>query len=60
MKEKDNSHYVNWARLARSPNGIYEIWRTPTKYMICSHYNRKFKYFNNKNDAINEFYKLIK
>lgn len=62
MKIKDlkrNTFASDWTRLARSPDGLHELWKTPTKYLVCSHYNKIFKYFKTKNEAIAEFYKTI-
>lgn len=29
-----------------------EIWKTPTKYLTCYHYNREFYFVDSKDEAL--------
>lgn len=44
-----------WKKLKRSRNGIYEIWLTYGKYLVCNKYKHQFKYFKTYLEALTFF-----
>lgn len=44
-----------WKKLERSKNGLYEIWKTYGRYLVCSRYLHEFKYFKNCFEAFRYF-----
>lgn len=40
-------------------NNCVELWKTPVKYLTCIKIEGIFKFFDNKEEAYNEFKKLV-
>lgn len=38
-----------WKKIAHK--GLLELWKTPTKWLVCRKHERKFKFFNTKREA---------
>lgn len=49
-----------WEKLKRSRNGIYEMWKTYGRYLVCIKYKQEFKYFDNYIEAAKYFYRVSK
>lgn len=44
-----------WNIIERSKNGLYEIWKTYEKYLVCSKYLYDFRYFRSRLEAFKYF-----
>ena len=48
-----------WKLLRKSFNTSAELWKTPTKWLVCKRQERYYKFFDTEKEA-NEFFETIK
>lgn len=49
MKKAERlSEYENWKYLGRKDE--YEIWKTPTMYLVCYRYGREFHFYETETE----------
>lgn len=50
MKEAIKKAVVpGWEYLSK--RGIWELWKTPTKFLVCYHYGLQYYFYENERDA---------
>ena len=54
--------YAGWHYICNVANRL-EVWKTPTRWLVCSHYDGVFKFVDHQHDvnkAIQEVSRLLK
>lgn len=51
MKKREPTKitFQGWEFLAKK--GIWELWKTPTMFLVCYHYGRQCYFFSTKSEA---------
>ena len=54
--------YAGWHFVSRVSDNI-EVWKTPTRWLVCAHYDGVFKFVDHKDqikDQIKEVVRILK
>lgn len=46
---------MDWKLLRRHSDTLLELWKTPTKYLVCKTYERFYKFFDTHSEALAYF-----
>lgn len=49
--------YQGWKCIIKHNN--YELWKTPTKFLVCSKYISYFRFYNTEADARKQFNMIV-
>ena len=47
--------YIGWKLLKKDYLNGLELWKTPSKFLVCQKYLNFFRFVNSKEDAIKTF-----